>query len=145
MTSVLELAEVVAESAQPPKVPMCKRCDKSENPRPREPGDFMCKVCRKLQKEVSAIAVDPCDKLLLMILGDDRTRQEVAKKYPRAKPVGPKKLAGIRLAMAGKGGTDDIRNLVAQLLPGERKLVLGAMSERASAPAPTRVRRVVVQ
>ena len=123
--------EFVVEQTR--KMPLCGRCKKSVHPQPRAPGDFMCVVCRSFQAAVSEAMSDPCERLLLMILGDDQTRQESAPRFPRAKPVNSKKLAEIKLAMDGKFGTDGIRALVASLLPGERGMVLAALQERAGA------------
>ena len=123
--------EFVVEQTK--KVPLCSRCKRSVRPRPRTPGDFMCLVCRSFQAAVSEATNDPCEQLLLMILGDDQTRQDTAPRFPRAKPVNSKKLVEIKDAMDGNFGTDGIRALVASLLPGERGMVLAALQERAGA------------
>ena len=120
-------------SGETKRVPWCARCKGSEDLQPRAPGDFMCVRCRSMQTEVFKIAIDPCDQLIVEILGDDRARQESAPKYPLAKPVGTKVLAGIRLAMDGRGGPDRVKGLVAALLPGEREIVMNAIRERDGA------------
>ena len=112
----------------------CTRC-----PRPDSSGwtrrfraereDHLCEVCRKLQNEAAKRVDDPCDRMLVALLGDPT--DESSTKYPRRKPAGPKAKAAIRLALAGKG-SGQWAELAGRLLPGEVEIVRGAIEEASN-------------
>ena len=90
-------------------------------------GDHMCAKCRKLQSEVARQVDDPCDQILAALLGD-RPESGSSTKHPLAKPAGPKTVAAIRSALAGKG-SGKWAELAGRLLPGELELVNQSITE----------------
>lgn len=104
----------------------CTRCPASGSRFRAKPGDFMCKVCRSFQSWVDQIVHDPCDQILLAILGNP-PGHESSTDYRQIGPASPKVLASIRLAMDGKGA-GKWAELAKQLLAGEVELVLSALN-----------------